>query len=58
MLVRVVVKGSPYNAVKPGTIGEVVGRKFLSLPHEVLKVRFKDGTLWTLYPDEVEVLDA
>jgi hypothetical protein len=57
MMVRVRVKGSPYRAVKRGAIGRVVERKFLGTPSEILKVRFQDDTIWSFYPDELEVLD-
>jgi len=57
MRVKVRVKGSPYKAVSEGSIGEVIGRKFLSTAHEILKVRFTGGVVWSFHPDELEVLD-
>ncbi len=44
-------------AVKRGAIGEVVERKFLNTPYEILKVQFKGGVVWSFHPDEIEVLD-
>lgn len=58
MIVRVKVRGSPYHNVKRGAIGVVLGRKFLNTPHEILKVRFKGGKVWSFHPDELEVLDG
>ena len=57
MMVKVRVRGSPYMVVKRGAIGEVVERKFLNTVHEILKVRFKGGVVWSFHPDEIEVLD-
>jgi hypothetical protein len=56
-MVRVKVRGSPYHAVKRGAIGEVVEVKFPDTRQEVLKVRLKDGSLWSFYFDEIEVLN-
>jgi hypothetical protein len=58
MLAKVKVRGSPYRAVKPGVIGEVVEVKFRGTRQEHFKVRFKDGSLWSFYFDELEILDA
>ena len=52
-IIRVRVKGSPYAAVKEGAVGEIIERKFVNSPHEVLKVRLKGGAIWTFFPDEV-----
>lgn len=58
MMVRVRVRGSPYQSVRPGAIGEVVERKYIGTTYEVLKVCFPGGILWTLRPDELERLDG
>lgn len=57
MRVKVRVKGSPYRAVSAGAVGEVVGRKYLNTVHEILKVQFLGGVIWSFYPDELAVLD-
>ena len=57
MMVRVKVRASPYYAVKRGSVGKVVGRKFLNTVYEILKVEFKGGVVWSFHPDELTVLD-
>lgn len=57
MMVRVRVKGSPYKAVRVGVLGEVLSRKRIGTAYELLTVRFKDGSVWSFYPDEVELLE-
>jgi len=58
MQVKVIIKGSPYSAVAAGAIGEVVEKKYSSTKIEQWKVLFSNGTIWTFYPDELEVIDA
>ncbi len=55
-MVRVKVKGSPYKAVKVGVVGEIIHRERINTTSELLKVEFKDGTVWSFYPDELELL--
>lgn len=55
-MVRVRVKGSPYYAVKVGTIGKVISRERINTTLELVVVEFKDGTVWRFYCDEVEII--
>lgn len=56
--IRIRVRGSPYSAVQYGRKAWVVGRERMSTTTEVLRIKFDDGGLHELYPDEVERLDG
>lgn len=58
MMVQVVVRASPYHAVKRGAVGEVVSVKFRDTIYELWKVRFPTGVVWSFYPDELKVRNA
>ena len=57
-MVRVIVKGSPYYAVKVGRVGTVIGHTRISTIYELVKVQFKDGAVWSFWPDELERLNG
>jgi hypothetical protein len=57
MMVKVKVRASPYRGAQRGAVGEVVSVKFRNTAHELWKIRFKNGAIWSFYFDELEVLD-
>ncbi|KKN84433.1 hypothetical protein LCGC14_0288950 [marine sediment metagenome] len=56
-MARVLVKGSPYRAVKVGAIGKVINHERINTTLELVVVEFKDGTHWRFYRDEIEFLE-
>lgn len=57
-MVEVCVKASIFRAIKPGTQGEVIETKYLGTTAEILKVRFRDGSVWSFRPDELKELPS
>ncbi len=58
MMVKVVVRGSPYRSVSVGAVGQVISKQYVGTKIEQWKVLFSNGVTWTFYPDELEVLNA
>ena len=47
---------SPYYAIKRGSVGEIVGKKFAGTRNELWRVRFSGGSVWSLRPQELTTL--
>lgn len=57
-MVKIRVRGSPYQAVVYGRRGKVVDRQRMGTLHEQITVLFDDGRHWNFYPDELERING